>query len=242
MKVVDASNNNGAVDFHAVKQAGAVGVWLKVSEGTSFVDATYAHNRAAASAAGLKVGGYHFGHPSNDPVEEANHFLSLLMLHPGDLVPMLDLEATDGKTSAQVHDWAVKFLQVVKAAKKEWPGTYSGDDFMHANALDTLPGPKWVADYGHVPVYCTHWDAWQESDHGICGLDTSVVRSLALLTYKAHPAKKVAGHAKKAALRSPAWFAYWANWVQHGKKWKRPGAAPKHIPAWAWKKLKSFKG
>jgi hypothetical protein len=40
-KIIDVSNNNGHVDFVAAKKAGAVGVYLKVTEGTGFVDQTY---------------------------------------------------------------------------------------------------------------------------------------------------------------------------------------------------------
>ncbi|MDE2098573.1 MAG: glycoside hydrolase family 25 protein, partial [Patescibacteria group bacterium] len=97
--VVDVSNNNPNVDFKALKASGVCGVWLKVSEGTSFADPLYARYRAEAKAAGLRVGGYHFGHPKNSPVAEAQFFLSLLKLEPGDLLPALDLEVSDNKTA-----------------------------------------------------------------------------------------------------------------------------------------------
>lgn len=32
----------------------------------------------------------------------------------------------------------------------------------------------------------------------------------------------------------PAWFYHWARWRLGGRKWRRPGSAPRVIPPWAW--------
>jgi hypothetical protein len=34
--------------------------------------------------------------------------------------------------------------------------------------------------------------------------------------------------------KTPAWFWHWARWRTGGKKWRRPGSAPRLIPPWAW--------
>jgi len=200
-RLVDVSNNNGKVDFRAVKAQGADGVYLKVTEGTSFVDPTYVANRAAAKAAGLRVGGYHFAHPKNDPAAEAAFFLSHLMLEKGDLLPALDIEVTDGLIGTKVHRFSVALVAAVKEKIKADPVTYSGCFFMRDNGLLALPGPKWVASYGAKPA-CP-WHAWQSTDGqarygaNVDHLDTSVVPSLALLTYKAPRLKRAIGHLKK---------------------------------------------
>lgn len=202
-KIVDVSNNNGHVDFAAVKAAGAVGVWLKVTEGTSFVDPDYEANRSAAKAAGLRVGGYHFGHPKNGPTAEAAFFLSHLKLEPGDLLPVLDLEEQEGDATA-ILAYAAEFLAAVSHKIGERAALYCGSYFMCANGLDSLPGPKWIPSYGSRPAFYA-WDAWQFSDGqecypgAICNLDTSYVRSLALVTYKEHSARRAVGRVKKAA-------------------------------------------
>lgn len=226
-KIVDVSNNNGRVDFHAVKAAGAVGVWLKVTEGTGFADPTYEANHKAAKAAGLRVGGYHFGHPKDGSPAEAEFFLSHLKLERGDLLPILDLEETDGVSTATVHAYAAGFLAAVSHKIGERAGLYCGSYFIRANGLTKLRGPRWIPSYGSPPAFYS-WDAWQFTDGetkypgSICRLDTSHVRSLALVTYKARRTKKVVGHAKKAVyivrdglvllVGSREW-RFWKRWV-----------------------------
>jgi lysozyme len=200
-RLVDVSNNNGRVDFKAVKAQGAAGVYLKVTEGTGFVDPYYVANRAAAKAASLRVGGYHFAHPKNDPATEAAFFLSHLKLEKGDLLPAFDIEVSDGVIGSRIHSFSRKFLAVVKAKIDANPVVYAGCFFMRDNGLLALPGPKWVAAYGSRPA--CRWDAWQYTDGqarygaNVDHLDTTNVPSLALLTYKAPRRKKVVGHVKR---------------------------------------------
>jgi hypothetical protein len=202
-KFVDVSNNNGQVDFKAVKAAGAAGVYLKVTEGTGFVDAYYEANYKAAKAAGLKVGGYHFGHPKNSAAQEVSFFLQHLKLEKGDLNPCLDLETTDGQSAATVSHYGSIFLNILKNRIKEAGVLYSGSYFMSANGLLGRPERKWVASYGADPK--CKWDAWQFSDGqaqypgSICKLDTSEIADINLFVYKAPKHKRVIAVVKKHA-------------------------------------------
>lgn len=221
---VDASNNQRTLDFVAIRHAGAVGVYHKVSEGPRFIDRFWSSRRWQARRAGLSVGGYHFGHPDADPVAQADHFLELLgRLHRGDLLPCLDLEVSDGKSSAQVFAWAHAFLSHVHEKTGAWPVLYSGEYFMKENGLDRLPGRKWVAKYSIIEP-ALRWDAWQVSDgayepeRSILHLDTSWTPHIALLQYRPPVRKKVSASVRRAALRA---------WIR-GKR--RAG--------WGWKKIK----
>lgn len=206
-KFVDVSNVNGTVDFAAIKAAGAFGVYLKVSEGTTFVDQRYKERYAQAKAAGLKVGGYHFGHPKNDPAAELAFFLSLLQLEKGDLKPALDLEVTDEQGEVKVHSFAAKFLSGLEAKIGELGVLYAGQYFMEKNVLDVLPSRKWIPDYGARPTLY-NWDAWQFSDGlpqypgAIDHFDTSYVVSPTLLTYQAPVVKRAPAVGKKHAVLS----------------------------------------
>jgi lysozyme len=138
---LDRSNVNGPDDY---KKAGVTHLYLKVSEGTGFVDSTYIQRRQQAKAAGAKTGGYHFaGH--NDPVAEATFFLSKLVAPAaGDLKPCLDLE------SGQSAAWAAAFVQHVHDKLGFWPVLYGSTSFiqpMRSNA--TLRHcPWWRAEFG----------------------------------------------------------------------------------------------
>ena len=93
--------------------------WLKVSEGATWSDPTYGAAVAAARAAGVKVGGYHWAHPEShpDPKVEADKFLSHLQFEPGDLRPALDFEEpkATGLGAATLEKWALRWIDLVES-------------------------------------------------------------------------------------------------------------------------------
>lgn len=211
--MIDVSNNNSTPDFVKAKREGVEAVYLKVSEGRTFRDQKYRQYRDLAKKQGLKVGGYHFGHPSNDPKAEARFFLSLLELESSDLLPCLDLEVTDGRSAKQVRQWAKTFLSEIRGTIHASPVIYSGWYFMQDNGLSSLPGPKWVASYGKEPGI--RWDAWQYTDRGVCGLDTSRVRDLAQFTFIRRLSKKAQLRFWIRRQRKRGW-----SWARIKKGWR----------------------
>jgi len=141
-KFIDRSNVNGADNY---KAAGITHIYLKATEGTSFVDSTFLSRRAEAHAAGAIAGGYHFAQ-NGDPVAEANHFLAVVgHPRPGQLRPCLDLETGE---SAQ---WAGEFVQRVRSVLGYWPVVYGNTSTIPAlraaNAA-VRACPWWRAEYG----------------------------------------------------------------------------------------------
>ena len=65
---IDASHWQGAINWTRVAGASKKFVYLKTTEGTTYVDPTFASNRSGARAAGIKVGAYHFARPDRRPV------------------------------------------------------------------------------------------------------------------------------------------------------------------------------
>lgn len=155
LRIVDLSNNNaGPIDFGAMKRAGTFGVWLKVTEGRHFVDATYRDRARAARAVGLRVGGYHFAHPlAGTEQEEARYFVAHLGdVGRKDLRPVLDLEANDAKLGpATLHAWATAFLVHVRELTKVRALTYSNPAFILSQGWSHdfgVGAGLWLADYG----------------------------------------------------------------------------------------------
>lgn len=52
---IDVSHHQGTIDWKKVKAAGVQYVFLKATEGATFVDKMYATNRAAAKAVGIPL-------------------------------------------------------------------------------------------------------------------------------------------------------------------------------------------
>src|SRR5579863_2257526 len=101
-KGIDVSNWNGTISWTKVAHAGYRFAIAKATEATNFEDSTYAANRSGSEAAGLVFGAYHFARPSGSSlaavtksaVAQADYFLAFATPQPGELPPVLDLEAT----------------------------------------------------------------------------------------------------------------------------------------------------
>lgn len=153
--VLDLSNNNpGPDDFAVAKAHGLFGVWLKVSEGQSFTDSTYADRARRARAAGLHVGGYHFARPKlGQAPAEAAYFASRLgRVHRRDLRPVLDLEANDDHlSSSELWTWAHTFLAHLHLLAGVRGLTYSNVAYVTEQRWPHTLGSGaglWLADFG----------------------------------------------------------------------------------------------
>lgn len=145
---IDVSYHQGAIDWQQVRAAGTSFAFIRASAGTLTADSMYAANRSGASAAGLRVGAYHFGNPdgaANDAANEAAWFLRNASVASGDLVPVLDLEASNGLGSAALISWAQTWLQQVEAATGARPVIYTNASFWQSSMANT----DWFARNGY---------------------------------------------------------------------------------------------
>ncbi|HEX5239708.1 MAG TPA: GH25 family lysozyme [Candidatus Limnocylindrales bacterium] len=202
---IDVSSWQGAISWSKVKAAGKKFVIAKADEGNSWTDPRYASNRSGAMAAGLKFTGYHFARPgtnANDAVSEADHFVSVLGLKHGMLVPALDLEVSGGLSVSALQSWTRAFVTRVYNRLGVRVSIYTTASFWSANMGNTAwfgtNGYRvWIARWGvsspSVPAsnWAGHgWTLWQYSDcgtvSGISGcvdLDHLKGTSLTSITY-----------------------------------------------------------
>ena len=92
MKGIDVSNHNGNIDFKAVKSDGIDLVYIKATEGTTYIDAYLSANYNGALNAGLKIGFYHFLVGTSAPETQAENFYNNIKDKQNDLKPCLDVE------------------------------------------------------------------------------------------------------------------------------------------------------
>jgi lysozyme len=169
--LIDLSHHQDyRIDFAAAKKAGVRGGYHKATEGSTYRDPDYADRRAAFAKTGLPFGGYHFARPSaGDADDEARHFLSVATPRPGDLLPALDLETTEGLSISALRGWAREWTRIVgKACGGHDPVVYSPFDLQ-------VPGIRWRARYnkgntvrGVLAPPALPWDVWQFSN-GVLG-------------------------------------------------------------------------
>jgi lysozyme len=149
---IDVSNAQGNVNWNANR--GLSFAFAKATEGIGFKDAFFPQNWRGMKSVGLVRGAYDFAHPANDPVAEADFFLSYVRaqgLGTGDLLA-LDLEVTDGLAPAAVASYATRWCAHVTARAKVKPVVYTFLSFAQAGNCAGLGGyPLWIAEPGVTP-------------------------------------------------------------------------------------------
>ncbi len=137
--------------------AGLSFVFIKLTEGLSYVNPKWVAQRTTARHAGLVTGFYHYPHIANSPTEEADHFLNQINLTDGDVL-CLDWEwYGQSVTHARARTYKDTWISHIKAkAPKHRVIVYSD----RSNWLDVGKDAKcgdglWIADYttaGHPRV------------------------------------------------------------------------------------------
>ncbi|WP_188195952.1 glycoside hydrolase family 25 protein [Nonomuraea sp. SYSU D8015] len=177
---VDVSRYESDYDWNASPAKFGI---IKATEGTSFRDASFARHWREMDKKGIVRGAYHYGHPSNDPIAEAEHFLSMVNSQPakpGDLL-VLDLETTDGESVAEVNAWAKAWLSHVKAKTGVTPMLYSGWNFANTYGKGLAEYPLWVAHYSKAKGTVTppaDWKSWAIHQY----TDSPVDQNVSVLT------------------------------------------------------------
>ncbi|MFD8494275.1 LysM peptidoglycan-binding domain-containing protein [Amycolatopsis sp. NPDC059657] len=108
---MDVSHWNTVTDWNAIRGNGISFASLKLTEGSGYVDRTSGPRVAAARAAGVVPGGYHFARPGHVGAQ-VEHFISQLratgLLESESLAPMLDME--DASLRASANDFIADFV------------------------------------------------------------------------------------------------------------------------------------
>ena len=153
---IDVSHHQGAIDWPSVAAAGKRFAVVQATDGETCLDPMYATNHASARAVGTLVTAYHFAEPSSSPDEailQADWFVNNAALLPGDLVPALDLERTDGLSAGALQAWVGAWVGEVYAKLGVRPMIYSSPSFWANSMGDTTM----FADQGYSVLWIAHW-------------------------------------------------------------------------------------
>ncbi|MCB9565182.1 MAG: hypothetical protein H6709_08795 [Kofleriaceae bacterium] len=180
---VDVSFYQGAIDWARARDAGVAFAFIRVSDGLSYPDGRFASNWAAARAAGVTRGAYQFFRPGSDAVAQADLLIDAIgALAPGDLPPVIDVEATSGLSAAtivaRIGQWVDRIEARLGVTPIVYTGKYFWQDSVGASAA-FVDHPLWVAQYTSacpdLPTPWTRWTFWQSSDAGtIAGIPGGV--------------------------------------------------------------------
>lgn len=181
---IDVSGWQGNIDYSEVASSGIEIVYMKASEGTSFVDPYFNQNYTNAKANGLKVGFYHYltARSNSEAVAEANFFVSTISGMIPDCRLAMDFESFGNLSAEEINEIGLTFMQTVESLSGKEMVIYSDT----SNASNIFGGgltnyPLWVAQYEvEEPTPNGNWNnwvGWQYTDAGeISGIDGYVDR------------------------------------------------------------------
>lgn len=181
---IDVSGWQGNIDYSEVASSGIEIVYMKASEGTSFVDPYFNQNYTNAKANGLKVGFYHYltARSNSEAVAEANFFVSTISGMTPDCRLAMDFESFGNLSVEEINEIGLTFMQTVESLSGKEMVIYSDT----SNASNIFGGgltnyPLWVAQYEvEEPTPNGNWNnwvGWQYTDAGeISGINGYVDR------------------------------------------------------------------
>ncbi len=174
---IDVSVWQGAIDWPTARASGVNFAFLKATEGGDRFDAGFTQNWAAARAAGVPRGAYHFFYHCRPAIEQARWFIAHVPNDPAALPPVLDMEwnahsptCPGRRPAAEVRREARIFLDAITRAYGKRPVLYTTVDFYADNDLWQLKGVDfWLRSTAKHPSDSfpgQHWLIWQYTATG----------------------------------------------------------------------------
>jgi len=164
VKGIDVSYYQERIDWARVKGAGVDYAFIRVSDGSTFIDPRFQENWRNARTAGVKRGAYQFFRSNKDPIVQADLLLEHMgALEEGDLPPVIDVESTDGQSAAtiarKVQQWADRIEEVTGVKPIIYTGPYFWQDQVRSTAFASYP--LWIAHYGtDCPLIPAPWSQY----------------------------------------------------------------------------------
>lgn len=161
---IDVSGWQGNINFEEVKNSGIEIVYMKASEGSSFVDPYFDQNYTNAKANGLKVGFYHYltARSVEEAVEEARFFVATISGKIPDCKLAMDFESFGNLSISEINQIGIAFVKTVEHLSNKEVVIYSDT----SNATSVFEGELtnyslWVAQYEvEQPTPNGNWDTW----------------------------------------------------------------------------------
>lgn len=163
--VADISHHDVISDWAALKTATG-GLYMKATEGGTYVDPMLDSYTKAALSAGLPVGFFHYFWPTADTagaVSQATHFYRAIQSYAYTFYPAVDVEETNNLTAAQISAATLAFCQTFEKLSGHSLLVYCSRNFADKYLTDTALTKYglWVADYtGREPAKAGVWKSY----------------------------------------------------------------------------------
>ncbi|KAH7926422.1 glycoside hydrolase family 25 protein [Leucogyrophana mollusca] len=181
---IDVSDYQTDIDWTTVVDNGVTFVYIKATEGTSYVSSQFDTQYTGATDAGLIRGAYHFAHPDESSgATQASYFLANGGGWSADGITLpgaLDIEYNPdgdecyGLSATDMVSWVSDFSSTYESSTGRYPVIYTTTDWWTTctgnSASFADNNPLWIADYassiGTLPAGWEYTTFWQYADSG----------------------------------------------------------------------------
>jgi lysozyme len=171
---IDVSRYQQMIAWDAVKTMQVKNIklgfaFIKATEGVINTDPQFYRNWKKSKESGIIRGAYHFFLTTKDARMQAENFIKVVDLKPGDLPPVLDVEQTNGISKELIKKELKTWLDIVENNYHIKPIIYTNIDFYKQNMGEDFDNyPLWVAHYYQPSQPRIHrdWVFWQHNDNG----------------------------------------------------------------------------
>lgn len=148
--------------------------FVKATEGTGYINPYFFGDANLSRLVGKTTGTYHYAKPGySSGAAQAHYYLNTLLAAPGPkLLPVLDIEESDGLSPVQLQNWIRDFVSVVKKRTGRDTIIYTYPNFWDSQVqTDEFSNlPLWIAHYGisspRIPGGWKQWTFWQDASDG----------------------------------------------------------------------------
>ena len=171
---IDVSKWQGNIDFEKVANDGIEIVYIKATEGTSYVSPTFESSYTSAKQNGLKVGFYHYvtARDTLSAQREAEFFANKVSGKDFECKLAMDFEEFGSLSKDEINAIGLAFIKKLEEITGKpvviYSNTYTARTIWDGEILNY---PLWVAEYGvSKPENNGKWSTyvgWQYTDMGV---------------------------------------------------------------------------
>lgn len=170
---IDISHHQGKIEWKKVKKwknKKLDFVYIKATEGSTYVDITYKNNIEEAKANDFLVGSYHYFRTTSSIEDQFQNFINTIDENQQDLIPLIDVEEKTNWTGIEFHKKFQEFLNMVEDHFGKKPMIYTVNSFYNLNLAGRYKEYHFlIGRYGENAPNMrdkSNWTVWQFSETG----------------------------------------------------------------------------
>ena len=170
---IDVSHHQGDINWNKVKKwkdKSIQFVYIKATEGATYVDKTYEKNFKGAKEQKILTGSYHYFRTTSSVKDQFKNFIQTISKEDQDLIPLIDVEEKKNWNKKEFHKNFKEFLGLIENHFGQKPMIYTVNSFYNINLSGKYNDYHFlIARYGKNSPNMrdkSNWTIWQFSETG----------------------------------------------------------------------------